>query len=78
MTDSKSPQSAGRESVAEGSVKLHSIDEARRLLGGMGRTWFYAEVAAKRIRVVKLGTRTLVPEAEVRRVIAEAEARASA
>lgn len=77
MNPKNDPHSAGRESVAEGLAQLHSVDEARRLLGGMGRTWFYAEVAAKRIRVVKLGARTLVPASEVRRVIAEAEAKAA-
>jgi hypothetical protein len=44
----------------------------------MGRTWFYAEVAAGRIRVVKLGKRSLVAASEVARIIEEAKRRASA
>ena len=75
MQDAKeTPCEAGRESVADQTVRLHSVNEVCRLLGGMGRTWFYAEVAAKRIRPIKLGTRTLVSSAELRRYIADREA----
>lgn len=78
MKASNTPLEAGRESVAGSSDKLHSIPEALSLLGSMGRTWFYAEVAAGRIRVVKLGKRSLVAASEVARIIEEAKARASA
>lgn len=72
MTGEKNSLHAGRESVAERSIQLHSVADACRLLGGMGRTWFYGEVAAKRIRTIKLGARTLVRDTELRRYIAEA------
>ena len=78
MNAANNPQPAGRESVAGRSTKLHSVPEALRLLGSMGRTWFYSEVGAGRIRVVKLGKRTLVPDSEVQRIIEDAEARARA
>lgn len=78
MKAANSPQSAGRESVAGRSVKLHSVPEALSLLGSMGRTWFYSEVGAGRIRVVKLGKRTLVPDSEIQRIIEDAESRARA
>lgn len=78
MKASNTPLEAGRESVASDSERLYSIPEALRLLGSMGRTWFYAEVAAGRIRVVKLGKRSLVPGSEVARIIEEAKARAFA
>lgn len=78
MEAASHPQTAGRESVAGRSAKLHSVPDALRLLGSMGRTWFYAEVAAGRIRVVKLGKRTLVPDSEIQRIIEDAEARARA
>lgn len=76
--DEKTPPLAGRESVAGNPPQLHSVDEVCRRLGNMGRTWFYGEVAAKRIRPIKLGARTLVSDSELRRYIAEAEARAQA
>jgi excisionase family DNA binding protein len=72
MSVENHPLQTGRESVANQSIQLHSVAEACRLLGGMGRTWFYGEVAAKRIRTVKLGTRTLVSNSELRRYIAVA------
>lgn len=74
VSERQIPAEAGRESVAQGPVQLHSVTEACRMLGGMGRTWFYGEVAAKRIRTVKLGSRTLVPDSELRRYIAEVAA----
>lgn len=71
MSIERAPRKAGRESVADSSL-LHSVQEARRLLGGMGSTWFYAEVRAGRLRTIKLGTRTLVPHAELERYVREA------
>jgi hypothetical protein len=49
MAVQENPHSAGRESIADHQPRLHSMDEVCRLVGGMGSTWFYAEVAAKRI-----------------------------
>lgn len=47
---------------------LHSRAEARRLLGGMGKTWLHEQIKAGRLRIVKLGTRTLIPDSEIRRI----------
>jgi excisionase family DNA binding protein len=58
--------------------RLYPIPEACHLLG-IGRTKFYAEAAAGRITVVKVGNKSLVPqsvlEAYEALLIAEAEAR---
>lgn len=78
MIASNDPQAAGRESMAEGMPRLYPIDEALGFLGGYSRSWFFAEVAAGRIRVAKLGKRTFVRDSEIRRLIAEAEARSAA
>src|SRR5437868_5861201 len=42
----------------------HSISDAARLLG-VGRTKIYELISMKEIRVAKIGTRTLVPHAEL-------------
>lgn len=42
----------------------HSINDAARLLG-VGRTTLYALIAANEISVAKIGTRTLVPHADL-------------
>jgi hypothetical protein len=80
MTNQKNPQQAARGSVAEipeGEVLLHSIDAARALLGNIGRTWIYAQIKRRGIRVVKLGTRTLIPHSELQRLVAECTAEAA-
>lgn len=43
-------------------------DACRRL--AIGRTVFYSLVKSKEIRVVKMGTKTLVPESELHRFAA--------
>lgn len=49
---------------------LHPISEALRLLS-IGRTHFYTEVAAGRIRTIKSGNKTLVPQSELDRYVRE-------
>lgn len=44
-------------------------DAALRL--GIGKTTLYELIAAKKIRVVKIGVRTLIPEAELQRYLAD-------
>lgn len=53
------------------SPLFYNIGEARRILGGIGLTKFYALRASGRIRTCKLGTRTLVPASELYRFAAE-------
>jgi hypothetical protein len=69
---SNDPLTAGRERVAGGMPRLYRIDEALSFLGGFSQSWFFAQVAAGRIRVAKLGKRTFVTDDEIRRLIAEA------
>ena len=47
---------------------LHPVDEARELLGGIGRTHFYSLVKSGRLNVVKIGKRTFVSDTELRRI----------
>lgn len=46
----------------------HSVNEACRRLG-IGRTTLYELIEAKEIQPFKIGRKTLIPEAELRRVI---------
>ena len=49
---------------------LHTVQQACALLGGISRTLLYELIGAGRVRVVKLGARTMVPDAEIRRIAA--------
>lgn len=55
---------------------LHPVPDALRLLS-LGRTKFYAEVAAGRVRVVKAGGKTLVPQSELDRYVRDRLAEAA-
>jgi len=46
-----------------------TVDEARFRLGNLGKTLFYDLVKQKKIRVVKLGNRTVVPVSEIDRLL---------
>ena len=50
---------------------LVSIPEARRQLGGIGKTAAYEVIRRHGIRLVKIGGRSMVPTAEIERVVAE-------
>lgn len=54
----------------------HSVNEACERLG-IGRTSLYELIAAKEIRPFKIGRKTLIPEAELVRVIASRMERAA-
>lgn len=71
MENEKSSQQARRASLAQGKPLLYSTTETRRLLGGVGNTWLHAQFNAGRLRRVKLGTRTFVPQEDIERLIAE-------
>jgi hypothetical protein len=47
------------------------VDDFRRLVGGFSRSQFYHLVACLKIRVVKLGNRTVVPISEAKRLLGE-------
>lgn len=55
--------------VSDSAPLAHRIPEACQRLG-VGRTVLYELIKAGEIRVFKIGTRTLVPEAELQKVIA--------
>lgn len=50
--------------AAAGPERLLSIDEAARALG-IGRSALYAELAADRIRSIKIGRRRLIPSSAI-------------
>jgi excisionase family DNA binding protein len=54
----------------EANHLAHSVDVAHRRLG-IGKTTLYELIAAGRIRAVKVGARTLIPESELQRFLAD-------
>jgi len=56
---------------------LNRIEHAAARLG-VSRSWLYREIAANRLKVLKLGTRSLIEEAELRRFAAELTLRGTA
>lgn len=63
----KDPTTGG----ADVAPLFYSRPDACAMLGGIGNTKFYELVKAGRLRIVKLGTRTLVSAAELQRFAAE-------
>ncbi len=55
---------------------LYSVPDAMRLLGGLGRTSFYALVKSGQLRLVKVGGRSFVTATELRRFVQRLEAEA--
>jgi hypothetical protein len=49
------------------------VDDFRHRMGGISRSHFYGLVARNKIRVIKLGYRTLVPASEAERLLAGRE-----
>jgi len=54
--------------TTEPPVLAHSPEQARRRLG-IGLTTIYRLIRAKKIRTVKVGVRTLIPESELQRFL---------
>jgi hypothetical protein len=50
---------------------LHSVKAGCKLLGGISTPTLYREAAAGRIKLVHVGCRTFLPDAEVRRLADE-------
>jgi excisionase family DNA binding protein len=46
---------------------LHDIEEARQLLGGIGRSTLYKAIQGGRLKPVKIGARTMLPRTELER-----------
>ena len=53
---------------------LLSIPAACEVLGGVGRSTLYVEIAAGRIRTLKIGARAFIAQAELERYVAEMSA----
>lgn len=51
---------------------LNRIEHSAARLG-VSRSWLYREISAGRLKVVKIGNRTLIAEEELRRFAAELE-----
>jgi excisionase family DNA binding protein len=52
---------------------LLSVDEAARRLGGLSKFTVHAWLSKGKIRRVKIGTRTMIRQSEIDRVIAEGD-----
>lgn len=50
---------------------LHEVNKAAARLG-VSRAYLYGMISADKLRVVKLGRRTLIAETELQRVVAQA------
>lgn len=70
MRSRKSPHFVGGQRVAEESLALLTVPEVCRMLG-VGRTFLYAEIAAGRLRTIRIGRLRRIQLAEVLRYIAE-------
>lgn len=58
------------EDISPSGQLLIPIEESRRRLGNIGHTKFYAEVAAGRLKLVKIGRRAFTTPAELERYVA--------
>lgn len=50
---------------------LYDEEGARYMLGNVGRSKLYEEIAAGRLRAVKIGRRTFIAHAELERYVGE-------
>jgi excisionase family DNA binding protein len=55
----------------------YSVKQARTLLGGVSHAFFYQLIKRQKIKVFKLGKRTLVSHSELQRLIHELETEGS-
>lgn len=70
MDDKTQTNQSGKTNQAEPIPErlLYPIPEARVKLGAIGNTHFYSLVKQGKIKLVKLGKRSFVSDAEIRRV----------
>jgi len=50
---------------------LHSVNDARAVLGGIGRTTLYNLIKSGRLPVVRIGRRTFIADDDTRALIDE-------
>lgn len=70
QTQERQPLDAPGKS-SDSDALFHSIETVCRRLS-MGRSWLQAEIRAGRVKPVKLGRRTLIPDSELQRIVARA------
>ena len=63
-------EKSSNEDVSFSGPLLIPIKEGRRLLGGIGNSKFYEEVAIGRLKLVKMGRRSFLTPGEIRRYVA--------
>jgi hypothetical protein len=51
--------------AADGPDRLLSIEQARQAMGGISRSTLYTQMAAGRVRTLKIGRRRLVPSSAI-------------
>lgn len=56
----------------------YNVSQARERLGGISRAFFYALVKSGRLKITKLGCRTVVTEEQIKQCLASAQDETSA
>lgn len=70
MADITSLAKSDQGTTAPGIQRLaYTIEDAGELLGGLSRNSFYRLNAAGKLRLIKVGGRTLVPHSEIQRLL---------
>ncbi len=69
MSKTTANKSRGEDDSSSGQL-LNPIKKSRHLLGDLGNSKFYEEVAAGRLKLVKIGRRSFVTTDELRRYVA--------
>lgn len=70
MADITSLAKSDQNTTALATQRLaHTIDDARELLGGISRNSIYRLNASGKLRLIKVGGRTLIPHAEIVRLL---------
>lgn len=70
MADITSLAKSDQNTTAPGVQRLaYTIEDAGELLGGLSRNSFYRLNAAGKLRLIKVGGRTLVPHSEIQRLL---------
>ncbi|MFC4625527.1 helix-turn-helix domain-containing protein [Daeguia caeni] len=70
MADITSLENQNKGTTAPGVQRLaYTLEDAGELLGGLSRNSFYRLNAAGKLRLIKVGGRTLVPHSEIVRLL---------
>ena len=69
MNKTTADKSSDEDDSSSGQL-LNSVKKCRHLLGDIGNSKFYEEVAAGRLKLVKIGRRSFLTTDEIRRYVA--------